>query len=124
MKMVIGGAYQGKLCFAKEQYPEISWIDGETCTEEEVYSCQGICNFHRFLERSLHEEKNVQEIAEKLMQRNPDVVIVTDEIGYGIVPVDPFLREYREQTGRVCTGLAAFSEEVYRVVCGIGTRIK
>ena len=43
---------------------------------------------------------------------------------YGIVPVDRMEREYREQTGRVCTRLAAYSEKVYRVMCGIGQVIK
>jgi len=40
------------------------------------------------------------------------------------VPVDRMEREYREQTGRVCTRLAAYSEKVYRVMCGIGQVIK
>ena len=49
---------------------------------------------------------------------------MTDEIGYGIVPMDLFQREYREKTGRICTELAERSEEVYRIICGIGMRIK
>ena len=85
MIMIIGGAYQGKLAFAKKIYPDVTWADGAVCTEEELY---------------------------------------TDEIGYGIVPVDRMEREYREQTGRVCTRLAAYSEKVYRVMCGIGQVIK
>ena len=52
------------------------------------------------------------------------IISITDEIGYGIVPVDRMEREYREQTGRVCTRLAAYSEKVYRVMCGIGQVIK
>ena len=80
--MIIGGAYQGKLAFAKKIYPDVTWADGAVCTEEELYSCEGI------------------------------------------VPVDRMEREYREQTGRVCTRLAAYSEKVYRVMCGIGQVIK
>ena len=53
-----------------------------------------------------------------------DRILVTDEIGYGIVPIDPFEREYREETGRICCLLAEKSEEVWRVCCGIGTRLK
>ena len=55
---------------------------------------------------------------------NPDIVIVTDEIGYGIVPMDPFERTYREVVGRVCTKLAKNSESVYRVVCSIEMKLK
>ena len=66
----------------------------------------------------------MNDLAEKLIHGNPAVILVTDEIGYGIVPVDRMEREYREQTGRVCTELAAYSEKVYRVMCGIGQVIK
>ena len=49
---------------------------------------------------------------------------VSDEVGYGVVPVDAFRRAYREAVGRTCTKLASFSRKVTRVVCGIGTVIK
>jgi adenosylcobinamide kinase/adenosylcobinamide-phosphate guanylyltransferase len=75
-------------------------------------------------EISFEISSDVMAIAERLIRENPDVVIVTDEIGYGIVPVDKAEREYREVAGRICTRLAAEADEVYRVICGIGTRIK
>ena len=49
---------------------------------------------------------------------------MTQEIGYGLVPVDAFDRRYRELTGRICTVLATNSDQVDRVVCGIGVTIK
>lgn len=124
MILIIGGAEQGKLGFAKELYPQVTWIDGRTCKEEEVFSCQGIFHFHALIERMIRKEKDVSELSRRLIRENPDIRIISDEIGYGVVPADPFLRSYREMTGRICTELAAFSKEVYRVVCGIGTRIK
>ena len=60
----------------------------------------------------------------KIISRNPELVIVSQEVGYGVVPVDAFDRKYREAVGRVCTKLAAYSSKVTRVVCGIGTVIK
>ena len=124
MKMFIGGASQGKLAYAKQMCPQVSWIDGNTCEIEEIYHCQGIYHFHAYIERSLQSGKSVNELAERVCEKNPDICIVTDEIGYGIVPMDRNLREYREQTGRICTKLASFSTEVHRIICGIGTRIK
>ncbi len=35
MIMIIGGAYQGKLAFAKKIYPDVTSADGAVCTEEE-----------------------------------------------------------------------------------------
>ena len=29
-------------------------------------------------------------------------VVISNEIGYGIVPMDKFERRYRELTGRIC----------------------
>ena len=57
-------------------------------------------------------------------QRDGNRIIICDEIGCGLVPVDAFEREYREAAGRICTVLAEHADEVYRVVCGIGMRIK
>lgn len=122
--MIIGGAHQGKLDYAKKKYPGLYWIDGKNCTEQELFGAEGICNFHLYIERMMRENKDISEIAKKLPGENPNIIIITDEIGYGIVPADAFLREYREMTGRICTELASYSEEVYRVSCGIGLRIK
>ena len=77
-----------------------------------------------YIERKIREGEPIDDLAEELIRKNPELLLITDEIGYGIVPVDRMEREYREQTGRVCTRLAAYSEKVYRVMCGIGQVIK
>ena len=38
MELIIGGAFQGKLEYAKKLYPKIQWIDGENCSPEELES--------------------------------------------------------------------------------------
>ena len=38
--------------------------------------------------------------------------------------MDAFERAWRERTGRIGCDLAKQAEAVYRVTCGIGTRIK
>ena len=58
------------------------------------------------------------------MQENPDAFVTADEIGCGIVPMEAFERDYRETDGRICQRIAAYSEEVHRVICGLGMRIK
>ncbi len=35
MKMVIGGAYQGKTDYAKQAYPNLVWSDGASCDLKE-----------------------------------------------------------------------------------------
>lgn len=124
MKMIIGGAFQGKAALAEKKYPETNWVNGEEADWETVKSAEGILNFHAFIRREMQKEKDISELAEQLIRCNPDVILVSDEVGYGIVPIDAFDRAYREAAGRICTKLAAYSSEVTRVVCGIGTVIK
>ena len=69
---------------------------------------------------SIDETGNMAE----LMQENPDAFVTADEIGCGIVPMEAFERDYRETDGRICQRIAAYSEEVHRVICGLGMRIK
>ena len=119
--------------------------DGETSTWEEFLTSTWCRNFHLLVRRILKKDEtlglpdeqetalfettsaglhNWKNLAETIYNANLDRILVTDEIGYGIVPIDPFEREYREETGRICCLLAEKSEEVWRVCCGIGTRLK
>ena len=127
MILITGGAYHGKRNYAKQMYPGIDFVDGISCAEETIFACQGMDHFHSYIENRMREGKKLPELlkmVEKLKRENPEIVLITDEIGYGIVPVDAFYREYREIHGRVCTQIAAEAKEVHRVICGIGTVIK
>ena len=124
MELIIGGSYQGKSAFAQNVYPEIKWLDGRSCSLKEAFSCKGMDHFEIFIKRMLETNGNVDTLAGWLIEKNPEIVLISTEMGYGVVPVNPFDRMYREAVGRVCTELASFSKKVYRVVCGIGTVIK
>ncbi len=124
MELIIGGAFQGQLEYGKEKHPEISWVSGKTCSLEELYQAEGICDFHEFIKSQLKENGDCSHLAEDLIAANDNLVIVSNEVGYGVVPIDAFERAYREAVGRVCTKLAAHSSKVTRVICGIGMVIK
>ena len=118
MKMIIGGAFQGKAAFAEKKYPEIEWVNGADADWNSIQNAKGVVNFHEFIRAEMKKNEDVSDLAEKLIQCNPGVLLVSDEVGYA------FDRAYREAVGRICTKLAAYSDEVTRVVCGIGTVIK
>lgn len=124
MKMIIGGTAQGKLAYGIRKYPKVEWIDGRECGFDEIYECGGIYNFHIYIKRMMEADIQTGHLAAGMIDKNPGLYIISDEIGYGLVPIERFERDYREQTGRICTELAAFSESVERVVCGIGMTIK
>ena len=101
MKLVIGGAFQGKFHFAKEHFSHVEeWLDGCHCRRSEIFSCSGMVHFHDFIKRELQEGRTVEGLAEEIIEKNPEIIIVSNELGYGIVPVDPFDRKYREAVGR------------------------
>ncbi len=124
MELIIGGAFQGKLAYARKQHPDLDWVDGSNCTRKELDSAGGVFHFHEFISRQLREREDLSDLAEALYAHNPSLVIVSQEVGYGVVPVDAFEREWREAVGRVSTDIAALSCRVIRVICGIGTVIK
>ena len=138
MILIIGGAWQGKLTFAKElamssldssisnrDKEEVHGIaEGSRDSFEAAMTCPIIHGLHEYIRRLLKEEKNVDAFLEAVWRQNPDVIITSDELGCGIVPYDPADREWREVSGRASVRLARISREVYRMVCGIATQIK
>ena len=124
MRIITGGAFQGKRAFAEKLYPGVEWTDGGRCALDEIRTCRAVYGFHEFVKRWLEQGKNWEELASLMLEENRDLILICDEIGCGLVPVDAFEREYRESTGRVMNALAEQAERVDRVVCGIGRRIK
>ncbi len=124
MILVTGGCFQGKTSYACETFgiEKEETADGALCPAEELYRTRLLYHFHEYIRRMM---KTGQDFSmERLKRENPEVVLVTNELGYGVVPVDRFDREYREKTGRVCCQIAKEATQVHRVVCGIGTVIK
>lgn len=126
MWLITGGAYQGKLDYvmSKKTIPFEQIVDGETCELQELLEKSLVTNFHLWVKRMLLEKKDVFPLVEEMFQKNPDLIIIVNELGCGIVPMDAFDRAYREVTGRVCSKIAKEATEVHRVVCGIGMVIK
>lgn len=137
MKLIIGGVAQGKLevakrcvkCTSNELDTQniskaVVIVDENYNSIEELYMATIINHFHLIVKRLLQEKQEPEWILEEIIAKNPNVCIVSTEIGYGIVPMDSFEREYRERTGRNCCKIATKADEVYRVLCGIEARIK
>ncbi len=52
------------------------------------------------------------------------IILVTNEVGWGIVPVEPAVRRYRDWSGRLNQRVAALADEVYLSVAGIAMRVE
>lgn len=127
MKLVIGGYAQGKLQYVLGKYrlKEDAVWDGVLPDETDRQAGMVVINhFHRWVRSSLLEGGCPEDDVQSFVNRCEDCIIISDEIGNGIVPVEAFEREYRERTGRILIRLAQRAEEVERVLCGIGQKIK
>lgn len=127
MKLVIGGYAQGKLNYVLHKYDvETSKIlDGEIPeTIEEKKGTVVINHLHHWIKLRITQNGYPEEEIFRFIEKHPDCVIISDEVGNGIVPIETLEREYRERTGRILVELAKKAEEVERVICGIGQKIK
>ena len=129
MKLIIGGYAQGKLNYAVTKYnvAEDHVFERVLPTSEETEKLEGtiiVSSLHKWIRKRIKEGGRPEEEISAFVKKNPDCNIICDEIGNGIVPMDPFERVYRERTGRIQVKLAADAEEVERVVCGIAQKIK
>ena len=59
-----------------------------------------------------------------IRQTSTRVIIVTNELGLGLVPADQTVRLFRQLTGEVNQLVSAEADEVYVVVSGLPVRIK
>lgn len=108
MRLYIGGAYQGQEELARQENPGADVIE----------------DFHEVIRRVMAKGGDPRSYAQKLCRERPAAVIVSNEVGAGVVPMDAEERAWREGVGRALCVIAQAAETVTRVVCGIGVRIK
>lgn len=125
--LIFGGAYSGKLSFAKEKF---GVLDEEVLTLDNIenlqidFSKKVINNFHMFIYRMSLENKDPL----KYILENKDLfkekIIISDDICQGIVPLRKEDRLWRENTGKCLQYLSQNSKKVYRIFCGIPMVVK
>lgn len=132
MKLVIGGYAQGKLRYVIQENGEAGCMvydaslpdDAQQKAAAEGSRILVIDHLHRWIREMLTAGKEPEQILLSFLHENRDCIVICDEIGNGIVPIDPLEREYRERTGRILIEIAKLADEVVRVICGIGQKIK
>lgn len=66
----------------------------------------------------------VQSLCTWLKQSNKSAVLVTNEVGLGIVPENRLARYFRDVAGRVNQLAAAEADEAWLVCCGLPVKLK
>ncbi len=134
MELVIGGCFQGKLAYVKEKLAE----QGHILQEAEILeggemgawnreTPPRVLNALHLLIRKYVMDGTPEEISpllEGLLAEHPDLIVICDEVGCGIVPIDERERIYREIVGRTLCGLAGRAKGMERITGGLPVKIK
>ncbi len=104
MILIIGGKYQGKHDYAAEHFKGLNTYDFEELLKN--------CGVQAFIEKMNYSEDSGK------------TVVIADENASGIVPDNMEEIRFREEYNRKLLLLSGEADEVHRVFCGIGMRIK
>jgi adenosylcobinamide kinase/adenosylcobinamide-phosphate guanylyltransferase len=88
-----------------------------------LVDCLTLCLSNHLLKKN-DLEREIDELANSLKNSNANIVLVSNEVGTGIVPDNALAREFRDNAGFMNQKIASVSDEVYWVVAGIQTQIK
>ncbi|MDD5687602.1 MAG: bifunctional adenosylcobinamide kinase/adenosylcobinamide-phosphate guanylyltransferase [Elusimicrobia bacterium] len=67
---------------------------------------------------------NVRRFLSEFKSKNKNMIIVSNEVGMGIVPKNKLARDFRDILGRVNQVVAEYADEVYFLIAGIPMTIK
>ena len=120
MVFIIGGAYQGKLDYAKESFG---------FTDDQVFTCgAGDIDFSKPCVNAIEEfvygcDDPVGYFKSHADQWKDSVLICQDMSG-GVVPLGADMRSWRQKNGRLCQYLSKEADRVSRIFCGLEQRLK
>ena len=115
----------GKKIYAEKLYGKFDNVYDLSIQELENVKNSGlIINLHIGIKNLLMKNINALEFFEARIKFLRQYVITGDEISGGIIPVDKFERQWRDETGKIYQFLANEAEIVDRVFAGLAIRLK
>lgn len=120
MILIIGGAYQGKLDFAKAAF---------AITDSEVHICTGgEIDFSKRCIYKIEDFAYVHQDSVPYFQAHREEwensVLILQDIFCGVVPMGAENRAWRQRTGRLAQYLSQEATQVSRIFCGLEQRLK
>ena len=115
IKLILGGRNNGK----KDYLLGCGYTQDDFCTD---FTGRILYKLNDVIKNNMDNENVTEYVLEQV--RDKDIIIVCDEVGCGIVPIDKNENDYREKVGRCCCALAKTADSVERVYSGIAAVIK
>ena len=124
MILIIGGAYQGKLDFAKAAF-SLAPEDIFTCTGTEIdFSKPCVNALEEFCYACIQREMDPIAYVQDHREDWQNSILICNDLSSGVVPIDPVQRQWRHTTGQLCQYLAGQARQVSRIFCGLEQRLK
>lgn len=124
MYVIIGGAFQGKLEYAKAQFG-LSDSDIFECSEysEPDFSKRCLDHIERYALYCIRNGIEPKVSMEQWLNRE-NAVLICEDIFCGVVPLDEEMRACREAAGRLLSYAAGKADGVVRMFCGLPQVLK
>ena len=113
MILIIGACASGKRSYARS----LGYTDAQMSGKIEA-DCPVVFDLQNIVEA---DPENALALADALLKKE---VVICNEGGSGVIPVNAQKRRGREQTGRLCCLLAREASSVIRMVAGLPQKIK
>ncbi|MBO7252213.1 MAG: bifunctional adenosylcobinamide kinase/adenosylcobinamide-phosphate guanylyltransferase [Oscillospiraceae bacterium] len=124
MILIIGGAFQGKLDYAKESLG-VTQDEIFVCSTDEIdFSRRCICNLENFTRSCCESGKDPIAYFVSNREKWENHIFLCQDLFCGVVPLDYQQRRWRQTTGRLCQFLSREAQQVSRIFCGLEQRLK
>ncbi len=138
MQSLIGGACSGRRRLAAERFPNARWHrlaageDAAACLEAqgggEVLVVDGIADWLAAALAETPDDDTLRDtwlgLLDGLAAAPGEAVLILDEMGRGIVPMDPMARRLRDHNGWLVQAAAARSHTVWQLRHGLCKQLK
>lgn len=124
MVLIIGGAYQGKLDFAKSAFG-LTHSDIFTCTGGKIdFSRRCVDRIEEFTFWCAEQGTDPVAYFREHREQWQGAILICEDLSSGVVPMGAQMRAWRQLNGLLCRYLAGEASRVSRLFCGLEERLK
>ena len=125
MHLIFGGYAQGRLSYALKTYQNTA--DVFDCATQPLSEWNGqtiLYHLEALVSQALQQNKAPLTLLQETVPNWQDCILITQEVGCGLVPISAEDRKWREAVGRMNAQLAAQAETVERIFCGLSMQLR
>lgn len=124
MHLIIGGAYMGKLTFAKKTWGFTEEQICDCANGEPDFSFPCLHHLEEYVYRCVRRGDDPLAFFREHKDQWADSVLICRDISGGVVPMDKNERHWRMAAGHLCQYLTKEAASVSRIFCGLEQKLK